>query len=148
MLPSPPSLLSSPSVPLPPISSVKLWPTIKKSKELHTNLGAKPNSVEILVGLACWFTFAVQTSYKLYTGRGTYLHNRGIFMNNPCHIVLLMQGFLLLTKKTSFSAVVFIFSLRWLYGVYLVSRFLILLRRSSSQSPLAWSSPLRSPSFG
>ena len=43
-----------------------------------------------------------------------------MFMNNPCHIVILMQGFVLLTKKSKFTTFVFICSLRWLYGVFLV----------------------------
>ncbi|CAD8043136.1 unnamed protein product [Paramecium primaurelia] len=94
----------------------KCWAKIKYSQELTRAIGKKPNIFEYLVGLACWGTFAVQTGYKLYTGRG-------VFMNNPCHIVLLMQGYVLLTKKHKFSAIVFICQLRWLYGVFAALKF-------------------------
>ena len=37
-------------------------------------------------------------------------------MLNPCHLHLLMQGILLVTKKTKFNACMFISCLRWTYG--------------------------------
>ena len=37
-------------------------------------------------------------------------------MHNPCHYVLLISGFLMTTRKTKFSAVLFIIYLRFLFG--------------------------------
>ena len=37
-------------------------------------------------------------------------------MLNPCHFVILMQGYLLTTEKTKISGAIFITYLRWLFG--------------------------------
>jgi len=89
------------------------WNCIKKSKELDLSLvkNLAPCIWEKLIGYACIATYIVMAWYKFST-------RRGIFMNNPCHFVLLFSGILLLTEKTKAKAVLFISYLRWLFGPY------------------------------
>lgn len=91
----------------------KLQPTIKRSTELSSALGRLPNIVEKIVGYLSWATFITQIFYKFYT-------QRGLYVLNPCHIVVLVQAFLLLNPKTVNSAYVFVCYTRWLFGVYAV----------------------------
>lgn len=44
----------------------------------------------------------------------------GIFMFNPCHVVVSVYSYLLLTPKTRNTSVLYICITRWLYGTYLV----------------------------
>ena len=39
-------------------------------------------------------------------------------MNNPCHVILLFSGILLVTEKTKTKAIIFVSYLRWLFGPY------------------------------
>lgn len=61
------------------------WPTISKCKETDMALvkNPNPNWLEKIIGYCCYFIYFLTVYYKLKTGRG-------VFMNNPCHICLLL----------------------------------------------------------
>jgi len=87
------------------------WNTVKKSKELDLSLvkNLKPCIWEKLIGYSCIGTYIVMAGFKFFT-------RRGIFMNNPCHVILLFSGILLVTEKTKTKAIIFVSYLRWLFG--------------------------------
>jgi hypothetical protein len=60
----------------------------------------EPSRLEKFFGEFSLFIFAVQMCYKFPVGKG-------VFLLNPCHVVLLIQAYLLMTKKTEKHNVVY-----------------------------------------
>ena len=69
----------------------------------------KPSSIEKFFGVLVLFSLAAQTVYKILT-------NRLINMFNPCHVVTLMEGYLLVTDWTLKTERVFLALLSWHFG--------------------------------
>jgi len=60
----------------------------------------EPSKLERFFGEFSLFMFAVQMCYKFPQGTG-------IFLLNPCHVVLLIEAYILLTKKTEKHNVIY-----------------------------------------
>jgi hypothetical protein len=86
------------------------YPTVKKTKELDLSLvkNTKPCLLEKIFGWISIVNFCMMVFYKLYTGRG-------VFLNNPCHVVLFVQGYLLLTEKTKNNAILYLCFTKWVF---------------------------------
>jgi TMEM164 family len=89
----------------------KLYPSILKSREMNLSLvkNLEPSMIEKFVGYCSIATLIIITYYKGNSGRL-------VFMLNPCHWVMLMQSYLLTTKKTKLGGLIFISYMRWIFG--------------------------------
>jgi len=71
----------------------------KKNGTFNT-IELKASKLERFFGEFSIFIFAVQMCYKFHDGKG-------IFLLNPCHVVLLIEAYILLTKKTEKHNVIY-----------------------------------------
>ena len=85
-----------------------------KSQELNLNAikNLSPSLFEKILGIIGFAAFIIQFYIKATYGTLIYIIN-------PCHLLILMQSFLLLTKKTKFTSLVFISCQRWVFGAWL-----------------------------
>jgi TMEM164 family len=67
----------------------------------------------------CYFTYFLQSYMK-------YANGKGIFMNNPCHYVVLFSAILLTTDKNKYTATLYVSYTRWLFGPYSALMFPVL----------------------
>jgi len=72
----------------------------KYKNKLQADVKLEPSQLEKFFGVFSIIIFAVQMCYKFPQGKG-------IFLLNPCHVVLLIQAYLLLTKKSETKNVIF-----------------------------------------
>lgn len=73
----------------------------KKYPKKQEALGKiKPHPIEVFFGYCAILVFAIQAVYKLSSGKG-------IFLLNPCHVVLLMEAYVLIFDKTEKSQVMY-----------------------------------------
>jgi hypothetical protein len=70
----------------------------KNAKPSTTEL--EPSKLERFFGHFSIFIFALQMCYKFQAGKG-------VFMLNPCHVVLLIEAYIMMTKKTEKHNVVY-----------------------------------------
>ncbi|KRX06661.1 hypothetical protein PPERSA_13140 [Pseudocohnilembus persalinus] len=89
------------------------WKNISKSTELDLKLvkNLKPSYLEKLVGYISFLVYLIMVYYKVKTGKL-------VFMLNPCHMCVLQQAILLTTKKTKFTAGLYIQYMRWMFGPF------------------------------
>ena len=71
----------------------------------------EPSKVERAFGLLVLFTWMLQVAYKALT-------HRLINMFNPCHVITLMEAYLLLSPWSKRTEQVFLCFLSWHFGSY------------------------------
>jgi hypothetical protein len=71
-----------------------------------------PSTFEKRMAIFAFFSWILTLYFKLITGKG-------LFMFNPCHIVILIEIYLLLSKNTKTNVTIYTAWSGWLYGPYM-----------------------------